>query len=74
MRVLLRAAGFRDSEVTPIGPVQACEPLDAAPATPVFRFRRGKLEERAANVVAGALYRLGAGADYFPQMEIWATA
>jgi SAM-dependent methyltransferase len=74
MRVLLREAGFRDIEVAPIGPALAREPLDALPAAPAFRFRRGMLEERAANIVAGALYRLGAGADYFPQMEIWATA
>ncbi|MEN9938605.1 MAG: hypothetical protein RLZZ387_5184 [Chloroflexota bacterium] len=73
VRRLLRETGFAEAQVAPISSVRAAEPVDGRAAALPFRFRRGLREERAAYLVAGALQRLGAGADYYPQLEVWAT-
>jgi SAM-dependent methyltransferase len=75
LRDALRGAGFASAHVGRIArPTQAGGRLPIAVARLPFRFRRGAAANRAANGLALLIERLGASADFYPQIEIWATA
>lgn len=75
LRELLLTCGFTTVQVgAPSAPsYHSGEIPVVAPPLP-FHFRRGAVAERLANLFARLCHRLQLGPDYYPQLEIWATA
>jgi ubiquinone/menaquinone biosynthesis C-methylase UbiE len=75
LRELLKTAGFATCSVAEYSrPTYVSGRLPAEVAPLPFQWRRGALTFRAAYRLAMTLDALGAGGDYYPQVEIWATA